>query len=71
VESNRHKSVNVWIWANYCTWSLLTNGDGMPGGWDPSEESDNSKSGQVKHYMDLEHWPHWLHLEPTHLLGLS
>jgi hypothetical protein len=20
VESGRHKSVNVWIWANYCTW---------------------------------------------------
>jgi hypothetical protein len=24
VESGRHKSVNVWIWANYCTWSPLT-----------------------------------------------
>jgi hypothetical protein len=39
-----------------------------PGGWDPSAESDNSKSEQVKHCMDLEHCMHWLHLEPTHLL---
>ena len=22
VESDMHKSANVWIWANYCTWSL-------------------------------------------------
>jgi hypothetical protein len=24
-------------------------------------------SEQVKQCMDLEHWLHWLHLEPTHL----
>jgi hypothetical protein len=38
------------------------------GGWDPSGESDNSKSEQVKQCMDLEHCLHCLHLEATHLL---
>jgi hypothetical protein len=37
------------------------------GGWDPSAQSGGSKSEQVKKCMDLEHCPHWLHLEPTHL----
>jgi hypothetical protein len=27
-------------------------------------ESDYSKSEQVKQCLDLEHCPHWLHLEP-------
>jgi hypothetical protein len=35
------------------------------GGYVPRGESDNSKSEQVKHCMDLEHCRHWLHLEPT------
>jgi hypothetical protein len=46
-----------------------------PCGWDPSRESDNSKSEpseskseQVRQCMDLEHCLHWLHLEPTHLI---
>jgi desulfoferrodoxin (superoxide reductase-like protein) len=26
-------------------------------------------SEQVKHCMDLEHFIHWLHLEPTHLIA--
>jgi hypothetical protein len=51
------------------------------GGWDPSGESDNSKSEQAKQCMDLQHclhWLslgphlptalHWLHLEPAYLL---
>jgi hypothetical protein len=31
------------------------------GGWDPSGESDGSKSEQVKQCMDLEQCLHWLH----------
>jgi hypothetical protein len=38
------------------------------GRWDPSGESVNSESEQVRQCMDLEHCLHWLHLEPTHLL---
>jgi hypothetical protein len=35
---------------------------------DPSAQSGGSKSEQVRQCMDLEHCPHWLHLEPNHLL---
>jgi hypothetical protein len=28
------------------------------GGWDPSRESDSSKSEQIKQCMDLEHYIH-------------
>jgi hypothetical protein len=62
----------------YCTCITLQAGvpvHGWPltlmttcGGWDPSGESDNSKSEQVKQCMGLEHYLHCLHLEPTHLL---
>jgi hypothetical protein len=40
---------------------------GEPSEWDPSGESSNSKSEQVKQCMDLEHCLHCLHLELTHL----
>jgi hypothetical protein len=39
------------------------------GRWDPSAQSDNAASqseSRVKHCMDLEHFVHWLRLEPTH-----
>jgi hypothetical protein len=35
--------------------------------WNPSAQSDDSKSEQVKHCIHLQHSLHWLHLEPTHL----
>jgi hypothetical protein len=31
-------------------------------------ESDSSKSEQVKECMDLKHFLHWVHLDPTYLL---
>jgi hypothetical protein len=37
-------------------------------GCDPSAQSGNGKSEQVKQRMDLEHCLHWLRLEPAHLL---
>jgi hypothetical protein len=40
-------------------------------GWDPSAQSEESKSEQVKHCIDLVHCvhgAHWLDLEPTHLV---
>jgi hypothetical protein len=37
-------------------------------GWDPSAQSDNNKSEQVKQCMDLRQCLNLLHLEPTHLL---
>jgi hypothetical protein len=43
-------------------------GQCMTGGWDPSAQSEGSKSEQVRQRMDLEHCLHWLHLEPTHLI---
>jgi hypothetical protein len=39
-----------------------------PGGWDPSAQSEESKSEQARQCMDVEHCLHWLHLEPTPLL---
>jgi hypothetical protein len=33
-----------------------------------SAQSDDSKSEQVRQCVDLQHYLHWLHLEPTHLL---
>jgi hypothetical protein len=38
------------------------------GGWDPSAQSEGSKSEQARQCMDLQHCLHWLHLGPTHLL---
>jgi hypothetical protein len=44
-------------------------GDGIQricdGRWDPSAESDNSKSKQATDCMDLEHCRHGPYLEPT------
>jgi hypothetical protein len=37
-------------------------------GWDPSAQSDDSRSEQVKRCMDLKHCVSFLHLEPAHLL---
>jgi hypothetical protein len=34
-------------------------------GWDPSGESENSKSEQDNVCMDLQHGLHWLHSELT------
>jgi hypothetical protein len=55
-----------------------------PGGWDPSAQSEENKSEQVRQCMDLSeqvrqcmdlqhclHCLHWLHLEPTHLSTLT
>jgi hypothetical protein len=39
------------------------------GGWDPSAESDGSKSEQVKQCMDLAHFIHWLHLKAVNSPG--
>jgi hypothetical protein len=46
----------------YHVWWVGSNGCIMYGGWDPSGESDNSKSEQVNHCMDQGHWLHLLHL---------
>jgi hypothetical protein len=53
---------------NKCTGQFIRD---LCSGWDPSAESDNSKSEQVKNCMDLEHCLHLLHLEPTHELEIT
>jgi hypothetical protein len=37
-------------------------------GWDPSAQSDGSKSEQARHCMDLQHCLHWLRLALPHLV---